>query len=144
VKTTTGDQGQLGIRIGGERTGKSAVETSEFLMMIGLRTLGIVVAIVAPTLAMAAPSAAVRAACAPDARKLCGAVISNAEARHKCMVAHRAQLSEACKAALAEDKKAPAATGEPAGAAPLGGTPSPSETTAPPPAPSGTAAPPTK
>jgi len=81
------------------------------LTMIGLRNLGVVIAMLMPSLAQAAtaPDAAVRSACTPDARKLCGAVISNPEARHKCMVAHRAQLSDACKAALAQSHQAPAA-----------------------------------
>jgi hypothetical protein len=89
--------------------------------MIGFRHLGMVIALFAPTLAMAAPqvpSANVRAACTPDAKRLCGALIRDPEARHKCMVAHRAQLSEACRAALAEDKKAPAASNAPPGAEP--------------------------
>ena len=89
--------------------------------MIGFRNLGMVIALLAPALAMAAappvPSANVRAACTPDAKRLCGAVIRDPAARHKCMVAHRAQLSEACKAALAEDRKAPGATDAPTGAA---------------------------
>jgi hypothetical protein len=86
--------------------------------MMGFRNLGMVIALLAPTLAMAAPpSANVRAACTPDAKRLCGTVIRDPVARHKCMVAHRAQLSEACKAALAEDKKAPGATDAPTGAA---------------------------
>jgi len=79
--------------------------------MIGLRNLGIVIAFLMPSLAQAATAtdAAVRSACAPDARKLCGSVISDPEARHKCMVVHRAQLSAACKAAIAKSHQAPAA-----------------------------------
>jgi len=114
--------------------------------MIGLRNLGMVIALLAPTLAMAAtpvPSAKVRAACAPDAKRLCGAVIRDSEARHKCMVAHRMQLSDACKAALAEDKKAPAATDAPLGAAEPSATSARPETPAAA-APSGANAPTTK
>jgi hypothetical protein len=97
--------------------------------MIGLRNLGVVIALVAPTLAMAAgpaTTAAVRAACGPDARKLCSAVIRDPEARHKCMVEHRAQLSEACKAALAQSHQAPAPAAAPTGdaAPPENATPS--------------------
>jgi len=115
--------------------------------MIGLRNLCVVIAMVTPTLALAAtptPSVTVRTACTPDAKRLCGAVIHDPEARHKCMIAHRAQLSEACKTALAEDKKAPAATGSPAGG--RGESEAPSETAAPPAAtaPSGADAPETK
>ena len=99
--------------------------------MIGFRNLGMVIALLAPTLAMAAappvPSANVRAACTPDAKRLCGTVIRDPAARHKCMVAHRAQLSEACKAALAEDRKAPGATDAPTGAAESSQPPAPSE-----------------
>jgi hypothetical protein len=79
--------------------------------MDGLRKLSLVALIgMVPTLATAATpvaSASVRAACTPDAKRLCGAVISDPEARRKCMIAHRAQLSEACKNAIAEDKKNP-------------------------------------
>ena len=108
--------------------------------MTGLRNLGLVALIVmAPTLANAAtpaPSAAVRAACAPDAKRLCAAVISNPDARHNCMVAHRAQLSEACKTAIAEDKKTSGASATPpvaadpskASAAPATPAASPSDT----------------
>jgi hypothetical protein len=91
--------------------------------MTGLRGLGIIIVIsLSPILAIAAtpaPSAAVRTACGPDARKFCGAVIKDPEARHKCMVEHGAQLSAACKAAVAESRQAPAS----AGTAPAGATP---------------------
>jgi hypothetical protein len=113
--------------------------------MTGIRKLGIVIALMAPTLAMAAtpaPSAKVRAACSPDAKRLCGAVIRDPEARHNCMVAHRAQLSEACKAALAENKKAPLAADVPPGAAEPPAASAPPETPAA--APSGASAPNTK
>jgi hypothetical protein len=89
--------------------------------MTGLRGLGaIVVILLSPIPAMAAtpaPSAAVRAACGPDARKFCGAVIKDPEARHKCMVEHGAQLSAACKAAVAQSRPAPAAAASPPTAA---------------------------
>jgi hypothetical protein len=51
------------------------------------------------------PSPAVRAACSGDARRLCGAVIRNAEKRRACMVGHAAQLSAGCKAAIAAQRK---------------------------------------
>jgi hypothetical protein len=91
--------------------------------MIGLRNLGVVIALVAPTLAITLalaatpPTAAVRAACTGDAKKFCGAVIRDADARHKCMIEHRAQLSEGCKAAIADSRKAPAAPSAPPAAA---------------------------
>jgi hypothetical protein len=99
--------------------------------MTGLRNLGVMALIVmAPTVSAAAPSASVRAACTPDAKRLCGAVIGNPEARHKCMVEHRAQLSEACKTALAEDKKAAGAAATPPAAADPSKTPAPPATSA--------------
>src|SRR5580704_11597321 len=102
--------------------------------MTGLRSLSLATLIaMVPMLATAAtpaPSAAVRAACTPDAKRLCGAVIGNPEARHKCMVAHRAQLSEACKTAIAEDKKAPGAPETPPVAADPSKTSAPSGTPA--------------
>ena len=105
--------------------------------MTGLRSLCVVIPVVTPSLAVAAaaaPSMSVRTACAPDAKRLCGPVIHDREARHKCMVAHHAQLSDACKAALAEDSKAPS---------PTAGDAQPAETTAPP-APPGADPPETK
>ena len=102
--------------------------------MSGLRNLGLVTLIVmAPAFATAAtpaPSAAVRAACAPDAKRLCAAVIGNPEARHKCMVEHRAQLSETCKTAIADDKKASGAPATPPAAADPSKTSAPSGTPA--------------
>jgi hypothetical protein len=85
--------------------------------MVKLRDLTIVFVLMASPVVLAAtpaPSAAVCAACGADARKLCGAVIGDSEARHKCMVEHRAQLSEACKAAIAQGRQSDA----PAAAAP--------------------------
>jgi hypothetical protein len=46
------------------------------------------------------PTPALRRACGPDARKLCASVISNTAKRQACMRAHRAELSEACLAAI--------------------------------------------
>jgi hypothetical protein len=90
--------------------------------MMKLRNLTFVITLMAPALALAATSAlsaAVRAACGADARKLCGPVIRDPDARHKCMVEHRAQLSEACKAAIAQGHLAPPeAPAAPAVAAP--------------------------
>jgi len=65
----------------------------------------VLITLVVPTLAMAAPpSAAVREACSGDAKRLCSAVISQTEARQACMRKHRAQLSERCKAAIAKSR----------------------------------------
>ena len=48
------------------------------------------------------PNAAVRQACIGDARRFCSAVIHDLQARRACMRAHRAELSPACKEALAK------------------------------------------
>jgi hypothetical protein len=53
------------------------------------------------------PSAAVRQACGDDARRLCAAVIQDLEARRACMRAHAADLSAACKAAIAKQSGSP-------------------------------------
>jgi hypothetical protein len=91
-------------------------------MMIVLQILGVVIALMVPTVAIAAapaPTPAVRAACGADARKFCNAVIRDPGARHKCMVEHSAQLSEACKAAIAQNRQTPAgAATSPENAAP--------------------------
>lgn len=47
-----------------------------------------------------APSPAVRAACGPDARRLCADVIGNPGERRKCMRQHWAEVSDACKVAF--------------------------------------------
>jgi len=52
-------------------------------------------------MAFAAPSAAVRAACLDDAKRYCGSVIQNDEARRACMRAHADELSAGCRAAVA-------------------------------------------
>jgi hypothetical protein len=63
---------------------------------------GVFVVLAAPTFTIAAPSAAVRAACHEDARRVCGAVFGNPGAVQACMREHRAELSEGCKAAMAQ------------------------------------------
>jgi hypothetical protein len=55
------------------------------------------------------PNAALRQACGDDARKFCAAVIQDLEARRACMRAHQADLSSACKAAIANQFHSPAA-----------------------------------
>ena len=49
----------------------------------------------APTMGVAATSAAVRAACLNDAKKFCSSVIQDDEARRNCMKAHASELSPA-------------------------------------------------
>ncbi len=60
----------------------------------------IMLLIVAAHTAAAAPNAAVRAACVEDAKRLCADVFG--QARQACMRERRAELSENCKAAIAE------------------------------------------
>ena len=50
-------------------------------------------------------SAALRAACGADARKLCASVVSDTAKRNACMKAHYAQLSAKCKDAIQAAKK---------------------------------------
>jgi hypothetical protein len=63
-----------------------------------------------------AVSQAVREACTPDAKRLCGAVIHDTAKRQACMRAHVTQLSKACIEALrgARAKAAPATGANPA------------------------------
>jgi hypothetical protein len=46
------------------------------------------------------PTAAQIAACAPDARRLCLQHFTDREALRACMIEHKKQLSETCKAAF--------------------------------------------
>jgi hypothetical protein len=46
------------------------------------------------------PTAAQIAACAPDARRFCLQHFNDHEALRACMIEHKRQLSEACKAAF--------------------------------------------
>ena len=62
------------------------------------------VTVLCPAAAPAAPSAAVRAACAGDARRLCGSVFADRKARRACMKEHRAEWSNGCKAAVAKQR----------------------------------------
>jgi hypothetical protein len=66
--------------------------------MIRIASLAVVlIALSGPALAV---SAAVRAACAPDAQRLCAPVIHDEAKRRACMRAHSAELSKDCLAAL--------------------------------------------
>lgn len=62
------------------------------------------IGLLCPAAAPAAPSAAVRAACAGDARRLCGSVFADRKARRACMKEHRAEWSNGCKAAVAKQR----------------------------------------
>jgi hypothetical protein len=80
------------------------------LMMIALRTIAIVIALMAPTVALAATpgdlNPAVRTACEADAQKFCSTVIGDRDSRRRRMVQHHAQLSGVCKTAVARRKAA--------------------------------------
>jgi len=74
-------------------------------LLVEIKFLPIVtfcIAVMWPAVAPAAPDAAVRAACAGDARRLCGSVFADAPARRACMREHRAEWSDGCKAAVAK------------------------------------------
>ena len=47
----------------------------------------------------------VREACVADARRLCAAVLADADKRHQCMQEHRAELSKDCLHALSASRK---------------------------------------
>jgi hypothetical protein len=64
-----------------------------------------VLLLAAPTAALAAPNAAIHAACHEDAKRLCAAVFGNLEAVRGCMREHHEQLSDKCKAAIVESKR---------------------------------------
>lgn len=55
-----------------------------------------------PMLAFAEPSSAMRTACSSDVKALCGSVQHGGGHIKDCMKEHQAQLSAACKAAMAE------------------------------------------
>ena len=57
----------------------------------------LLVGLLAPTMGVAATSAAVRAACLNDAKKFCSSVIQDDEARRNCMKAHASELSPAAR-----------------------------------------------
>ena len=80
------------------------------LMMIGIRNIAIVIALIAPSVALAATpddlNAAVRTSCGADAKKFCSTVLGDRDTRRWCMVQHHAQLSGACKTAIAQRKAA--------------------------------------
>ena len=57
------------------------------------------------SIAHAAPNAAIRAACHEDAKRLCVNAFGNPEAVRTCMREHHEQLSNKCKATIAEVKR---------------------------------------
>ena len=65
------------------------------------------IALLAPAAAGAAVTAADRAACTPDALKLCAAAIPDVARVTACMTAHQSQLSAACRAVLAAHRAVP-------------------------------------
>ena len=92
-----------------------------FIMKVGAGRVALLSAILVPAFAsqtVAAPSEAVRAACSGDAQRLCTGDLGNPEARRACMAAHSAELSAACKAAIAQARHggvAQAGAGQPGG-----------------------------
>ena len=46
------------------------------------------------------PTAAEKALCAPDAQRFCLQHLANRDAMRACMIEHKKQLSETCKAAF--------------------------------------------
>jgi hypothetical protein len=78
--------------------------------MIELRYLAVIIALMSPAFALAEtpdnPNAAVRAACDADAKRFCSAALGDRDTRRWCMSQHHAQLSGACKAAIARRKAA--------------------------------------
>jgi DNA-binding ferritin-like protein (Dps family) len=54
------------------------------------------------TAAMAS-DASVRSACMSDAKKFCGSVVDQDEARRSCMSKYRSKLSRRCKIAVRQD-----------------------------------------
>jgi hypothetical protein len=50
-----------------------------------------------------ASEASVRAACMNDAKKHCGSVIDDTNARRACMAKHKPKLSKRCKVAIRKD-----------------------------------------
>ena len=59
----------------------------------------------AHTATIAAPNAAIRAACHEDAKRLCADLFGDPEAVRACMRGHHEQLSQKCKATIAEVKR---------------------------------------
>jgi hypothetical protein len=59
----------------------------------------------AHTATVAAPNAAIRAACHEDAKRLCADVFGDPDAVRACMRGHHEQLSDKCKATIAEVKR---------------------------------------
>jgi len=57
------------------------------------------------SIAHAAPNAAIRVACHEDAKRLCVNAFGNPEAVRTCMREHHQQLSDKCKATIAEVKR---------------------------------------
>jgi hypothetical protein len=64
-----------------------------------------VLLLAAHTGTLAAPNAAIQAACHEDAKRLCAAAFGNLEAVRGCMREHHDQLSDKCKATILEVKR---------------------------------------
>ena len=66
----------------------------------------IAVVLLTPAIGAARPSAAVRAACAVDARTHCSAAFGNPDAMRACIREHAAELSSGCRTAIAIQRRA--------------------------------------
>jgi hypothetical protein len=71
------------------------------------------IALLAPAVACAAITAADRSACTPDALKLCAAAMPDVTRVTACMMAHRSELSAACRAVVAAHQTVPHARRSP-------------------------------
>src|SRR5215470_9326302 len=75
--------------------------TAESHTMFLKPTLAVAVVVIFPSLVLAEPGP-VRQACENDLKALCGSVQHGGGRLRDCMKEHRAQLSNACKVAIAE------------------------------------------
>ena len=69
--------------------------------MTVIRACAVAIGMMAPTLAFGEPGP-VRGACMNDVKTLCGSVQPGGGRIRECMREHRAQLSNACKVAIAD------------------------------------------
>ena len=75
-----------GIRAVAKQTGVCLTTSAAILLLLGLS-------------AMAAPSAAMKAACASDRQRLCNTFVGKPSEMQNCMIAHRAEWSVGCAGA---------------------------------------------
>ncbi len=73
--------------------------------MNALRSCAIAIGLFVFTSAAAAKEADVRSACLNDAKKLCGSVVDQTDARRACMTQNKSKLSRRCKLAIRKDAR---------------------------------------